>query len=75
MIAFVGGRAAITIMQTTQLITIVGGGAGYMLSANSYIAEVVAPTERTAAFGVLAGVSMFGTALGGCPSRLRWCGS
>ncbi|KAF7335770.1 hypothetical protein MVEN_02232800 [Mycena venus] len=49
---------------STQLITILGGGAGYMLSANSYIAEVVQPVERTAAFGVLAGMSMLGNALG-----------
>ncbi|KAJ7166537.1 hypothetical protein C8R43DRAFT_1163301, partial [Mycena crocata] len=61
---FLGGRRGITILQSTQLITILGGGAGYMLSANSYIAEVVSPVERTAAFGVLAGVSMLGTAVG-----------
>ncbi|KAJ7601854.1 hypothetical protein DFH06DRAFT_1260101 [Mycena polygramma] len=61
---FVGGRLGITIMQSTQLITILGGGAGYMLSANSYIAEVVEPVERTAAFGVLAGMSMLGSAVG-----------
>ncbi|KAJ7458537.1 hypothetical protein FB451DRAFT_1046793 [Mycena latifolia] len=59
-----GGRLGITIMTATQLITILGGGAGYLLSANSYIAEVVPPAERTGAFGVLAGVSMLGTALG-----------
>jgi hypothetical protein len=35
-----------------------------MLAANSYIAQVVEAEERTAAFGVLAGVSMLGTALG-----------
>ncbi|KAJ7644673.1 hypothetical protein FB45DRAFT_1116340 [Roridomyces roridus] len=61
---FVGGRLGITILQTTQLITILGGGMGYMLSANSYIAEVVASTERTAAFGVLAGMAMLGNAFG-----------
>ncbi|KAJ6546050.1 hypothetical protein DFH09DRAFT_1367492 [Mycena vulgaris] len=61
---FAGGRLGITVMQSTQIITIFGGGAGYMLSANSYIAEVVEPVERTAAFGVLAGMSMLGTAVG-----------
>ncbi|KAJ7192512.1 hypothetical protein GGX14DRAFT_480004 [Mycena pura] len=61
---FVGGRLGMTIVQTTQLITILGGGAGYMLSANSYINELVEPAERTAAFGVLAGMNMLGTALG-----------
>ncbi|KAJ7183826.1 major facilitator superfamily domain-containing protein [Mycena filopes] len=60
----VGNRRGITIMQSTQLITILGGGAGYLLSANSYMAEVVAPEERTAAFGVLAGIAMLGVATG-----------
>ncbi|KAJ7441921.1 hypothetical protein B0H11DRAFT_2095176 [Mycena galericulata] len=60
----VGGRLGITIMQSTQLITILGGGAGYLLSANSYMAEVVEPEERTAAFGVLAGMAMLGVANG-----------
>ncbi|CAK5269011.1 unnamed protein product [Mycena citricolor] len=60
---FLGGRAGITILQTTQLITILGGGQGYMLSANSYIAELVAPEERTAAFGVVQGIMMLGSAL------------
>lgn len=62
--ALVGGRLGITIMQSTQLITILGGGAGYLLSANSYMAEVVEPAERTAAFGVLAGMAMLGVANG-----------
>ncbi|KAJ7458488.1 hypothetical protein FB451DRAFT_1097610, partial [Mycena latifolia] len=60
----IGGRLGITIMQSTQLITILGGGAGYLLSANSYMAEVVEPEERTAAFGVLAGIAMLGVANG-----------
>ncbi|KAJ6451120.1 hypothetical protein C8R47DRAFT_1329767 [Mycena vitilis] len=60
----VGGRRGITIMQSTQLITILGGGTGYLLSVNSYMAEVVEPEERTAAFGVLAGIAMLGTANG-----------
>ncbi|KAF7334969.1 hypothetical protein MVEN_02246900 [Mycena venus] len=60
----VGGRLGITIMQSTQLITILGGGAGYLLSVNSYMAEVVEPEERTAAFGVLAGIAMLGVANG-----------
>ena len=61
----------ISIMQATQLITILGGGAGYMLAANSYIAEIVEPVERTAAFGVLAGMTMLGSALGACrPNNL-----
>ncbi|KAJ7325779.1 hypothetical protein DFH08DRAFT_1085029 [Mycena albidolilacea] len=60
----VGGRLGITVMQSTQLITILGGGAGYLLTVNSYMAEVAEPEERTAAFGVLAGVAMLGVANG-----------
>ncbi|KAJ7846795.1 hypothetical protein B0H13DRAFT_2362802 [Mycena leptocephala] len=41
----VGGRLAITIMQSTQLITILGDGAGYLLPVNLYMAEVVEPSE------------------------------
>ncbi|KAJ7055857.1 hypothetical protein C8F01DRAFT_1157924 [Mycena amicta] len=60
----IGGQRAITIMQSVQLITILGGGLGYSLSVNSYITELVEPEERTAAFGVLAGINMLGTAIG-----------
>jgi hypothetical protein len=58
-------------MQSTQLITILGGGAGYLLSVNSYMAEVVEPEERTAAFGVLAGIAMLGVANGAFQHPLR----
>ncbi|GAA5827654.1 hypothetical protein JCM11251_001773 [Rhodosporidiobolus azoricus] len=59
-----GGLAGIRILQWTQLITIAGGGAGYMLTANTYCAALVEPAERTAAFGRLQGVQFFGTATG-----------
>jgi hypothetical protein len=49
-------------MQSTQLITILGDGAGYLLPVNLYMAEVVEPEERTVAFGVLAGIAMLGVA-------------
>ncbi|KAF7300100.1 hypothetical protein MKEN_01333200 [Mycena kentingensis (nom. inval.)] len=61
---YVGGRLAITIMQTTQLITIAGGGLGYGLAVNSYITELVEAEGRTAAFGVLAAMMMLGTGIG-----------
>jgi hypothetical protein len=48
-----GGRQGILIVQVTQSITILGGGAGYMLAANNYLAELVPAEERTGAFGVL----------------------
>ncbi|KAF7317419.1 hypothetical protein HMN09_00478600 [Mycena chlorophos] len=63
-VVYVGGRTAITIIQVTQLITILGGGLGYNLAANSYITELVTAEERTAAFGILAGMNMLGTAMG-----------
>ncbi|KAF7300105.1 hypothetical protein MKEN_01333700 [Mycena kentingensis (nom. inval.)] len=61
---YVRGRLAIRIMQTTQLITIAGGGLGYGLAVNSYITELVEAEGRTAAFGVLAGMMMLGTGIG-----------
>ncbi|KAH8889077.1 MFS general substrate transporter [Thozetella sp. PMI_491] len=62
--AIVGGRAGIVIFQTSQLMTVLGGPAGYMLVLNTYMSELVTPAERTAAFGRLQGVAMLGTATG-----------
>lgn len=59
-----GYRFGIVLIQVTQLITILGGGAGYMLAANTFLNDVVSDEERTAAFGVLSGFAMAGTALG-----------
>lgn len=61
---YIGGRTAILIVTATQSITILGGGAGYLLTANTYVSELVLPEERTACFGILQGVTMFGTAIG-----------
>jgi len=52
------GWLGIYLLQYTQLITIFGGGAGYMLTANTYTAELVSPEERTGAFGVIQGIAM-----------------
>lgn len=60
----VGGRIAITVIQWTQLLTIFGGGAGMALCCNSFIAEIVAPEERTGCFGVIQGLTFMGTAIG-----------
>ncbi|CAK5269071.1 unnamed protein product [Mycena citricolor] len=68
----VGGATGIQIINGTQLITILGGGAGYLLSANAYMAEVVEPGERTAAFGVLAGMAMLGVAIGYIGGGVVW---
>lgn len=58
-----GGTFGIVIFQLTQTITALGGGAGYLLAANSFVAAVVDPEERTACFGQLQGVAMAGTAV------------
>ncbi|GAA6011579.1 hypothetical protein JCM10207_002666 [Rhodosporidiobolus poonsookiae] len=59
-----GGLTGIRVLQLTQLLTIGGGGAGYMLTGNTYCSELVAPEERTVAFGRLQGTQMLGTAIG-----------
>ncbi|OJD38656.1 major facilitator superfamily transporter [Diplodia corticola] len=63
-VVMVGGMTGIIIIQSTQLICLFGGPAGYMLVLNTFISEVVSPAQRTAVFGKLQGIIMFGTALG-----------
>ena len=52
----------IRVIQLTQLITILGGGAGYILCVNTFAAALVEPEERTATFGRLQGIQMLGSA-------------
>lgn len=59
-----GGNAGITIIQSTQLITILGGPAGYILVVNTIAGELVEPMQRTAVFGQLQGCLMLGQATG-----------
>lgn len=59
-----GGNAGITIIQSTQLITILGGPAGYILVVNTIAGELVEPIQRTAVFGQLQGCLMLGQATG-----------
>ena len=59
-----GAGLGIIIIQLSQIITIVGGPAGYLLALNSFATEVVLPAERTGTLGRLQGCAMFGTALG-----------
>lgn len=61
---FAGGNAGITIIQSTQLITILGGPAGYILVVNTIAGELVEPMQRTAVFGQLQGCLMLGQATG-----------
>lgn len=56
----VGAGKGILITQLSQVITIVGGPVGYLLSLNNYITEVVDNEERTGALGKLQGFTMVG---------------
>jgi MFS family permease len=59
-----GFGLGIAIIQCSQVITVLGGPAGYLLACNSFAAEVVEPSERTATLGRLTGCSLFGTSAG-----------
>ncbi|KAK0614381.1 major facilitator superfamily domain-containing protein [Immersiella caudata] len=59
-----GGATGITIFQCTQLITVIGGPAGYVLVVNIIAGEAVAPARRTAVFGMLQGCIMVGQGIG-----------
>ncbi|CAI6097676.1 unnamed protein product [Clonostachys chloroleuca] len=59
-----GRREGIVIIQATQLITILGGPAGYILMANIITGELVEPVRRTAVFGQLQGTIMLGQGIG-----------
>ncbi|CAK7229637.1 hypothetical protein SBRCBS47491_007318 [Sporothrix bragantina] len=61
---YAGGQTGIWIIQITQVITILGGPAGYILVVNTIAGEVVPPIERTALFGQLQGCLMLGVAIG-----------
>ena len=58
-----GGGEGIIIIQASQIITIVGGPAGYLLALNSYVTEIIEPSGRTGALGKLQGVSFLGISL------------
>ena len=59
-----GGANGIIIVQCSQIITIVGGPSGYLLSLTSYVTEICEHKERTGSLGRLQGCAMFGTAVG-----------
>ena len=54
----------IGIIQCSQIITIIGGPAGYLLTLNSYITEVVEGKARTGVLGQLSGCAMLGMSFG-----------
>ncbi|KAF1833897.1 MFS general substrate transporter [Decorospora gaudefroyi] len=59
-----GGRIGIMIVQSSQIITVVGGPNGYVLCLNSLVADVVEHEARTGALGRLQGCMYFGAAVG-----------
>ncbi|KAM5372995.1 hypothetical protein ACJZ2D_007206 [Fusarium nematophilum] len=59
-----GKQEGMMIIQATQLITILGGPAGYILVVNIIAGEVVEPIRRTAVFGQLQGAIMLGQGIG-----------
>ncbi|KAK0667085.1 hypothetical protein QBC41DRAFT_366416 [Cercophora samala] len=59
-----GGAKGMLIIQCTQVITVIGGPAGYLLIVNIIAGEVVPPLRRTAVFGMLQGCIMLGQGLG-----------
>lgn len=77
---YTGGQTGIYLLQYTQLITCFGGGSGYMLTANTYTAELVSAEERTSSFGRIQGAAMLGMgaafSLGGLTTDTfgsMWC--
>lgn len=60
----IGARPGIIVFQSSQMLNMIGGPAGGTLALNTAISELVAPAERTGAFGKLQGVSLIATALG-----------
>ncbi|CAJ2505823.1 Uu.00g132170.m01.CDS01 [Anthostomella pinea] len=61
---WVGAGGGLIVMQMSQILTLMGGPAGYILVLNTIIAEITEPAARTAMFGRLQGVVMLGVALG-----------
>ncbi|KAJ3494788.1 hypothetical protein NLG97_g3842 [Lecanicillium saksenae] len=61
---FAGKKTGMSIIQSTQLITVFGGPVGYILVINIIAGEVVTPVRRTAVFGMLQGCFMLGQSLG-----------
>ena len=59
-----GGSLGIAIVQSSQVITIIGGPNGYVLCLNTLVAEISSHEARTGALGRLQGCMFFGGAVG-----------
>ena len=60
----VWGNTGIIIVQCSQVITILGGPSGYILTLNTFVTEIIDYEGRTAWLGRLMGSMMVGAALG-----------
>ncbi|CAH0034606.1 unnamed protein product [Clonostachys rhizophaga] len=60
----VGAREGIAIVQSSQIISLIGGMSRYLLVPNIATGEVVEPLERTVMFRMLHGSVLLGTAAG-----------
>ncbi len=60
----VGGRTGMIIITTTQLFNTLGSAGGFQLCANAFVAMLSPDEARTANFGILGGVFMFGSGIG-----------
>lgn len=59
-----GSNIGIMIVQSSQIITMIGGPNGYVLCLNTLVADVVDHEARTGALGRLQGAMLFGAAVG-----------
>lgn len=59
-----GSNTGIVIVQSSQVLTIIGGPNGYVLCLNSFVADVVGHEGRTGALGRLQGLMFIGAAVG-----------
>ncbi|PSN62350.1 MFS general substrate transporter [Corynespora cassiicola Philippines] len=59
-----GSDAGILIVQASQIITVIGGPNGYILTLNAFVADIVGHEARTGALGRLQGCMMVGAATG-----------
>ena len=60
----IGGATGMKIIQSTQVFNIMGSGGGYQLAANSFIALLASPEDRTSFFGILNGICGLGSSAG-----------
>ncbi|RVX72245.1 hypothetical protein B0A52_04449 [Exophiala mesophila] len=60
----VWGHAGINIVQSSQIVSIIGGPSGYLLVLNTFMTDIIEHEGRTAALGRVTGAAMAGSAFG-----------